>query len=297
MRRALEEPRKLITTATEHASIAAVADWLEAANVEVVRLTGTNGRVSSQQVEASLADGASLVSIQWANSETGVLQPIEAVADVCRLAGVPLHVDAAQAVGRLPIDLQSCPIDYLTFSGHKLHAPQGVGVIFARDPDSLPPLLLGGGQEAGRRAGTENLPGIAGLRVACETRARHLPNAIAQMQKLRDRLEQGILASVPGVVVNAADSPRVCNTTNIRFPVDGQALVAQLSAAGIVCSQTSACSSQSPEPSRVLTAIGLSRDEAFASVRFSFSYLNTEQDVDVAVNAIAGICERLPSLG
>lgn len=296
LRLALDEPRRLITTGTEHASVSAVADWLEASGVTVVRLSATNGEVSAGQVRNALDQGASLVSIQWANSETGVLQPIADIARVCAQAGAPLHVDAAQAVGRIPIDLHDCPIDYLTFSGHKLHAPQGVGVTFARVPDKLPRMMIGGEQEGGRRAGTENLPGIAGLGAACEARAANLTGAVRHMASLRDRFEQSVLEMVPGAIVNGGDSPRVCNTSNIRFPVDGQALVAQLSGLGIVCSQTSACSSNSPEPSKVLTMIGLSRDEAFASVRFSFSCLNTTDDVDAAVDAIARICERLPRL-
>ena len=290
---ALDEPRKLITTSIEHASVSAVADWLEASEVTVVRLSGKNGTVSAEQVREEINEGASLVSIQWANSETGVLQPIADIASVCAQAGVPLHVDAAQAVGRVPINLRDCPIDYLTFSGHKIHAPQGVGVTFARSPKKLPSIILGGDQEGGRRAGTENLPGIAGLGAACEARAADLTGAMEHMTSLRDRFERSVLEVVPGAIVNGADRPRVCNTSNIRFPVDGQALVAQLSGMGIVCSQTSACSSNSPEPSKVLTMLGLSRDEAFASVRFSFSYLNTMADVDAGIDAIACVYKRL----
>lgn len=297
LRRALEHPRRLITTATEHASVTAVADWLESRGVEVVRLSGPDGRISAGQVRSALDNGASLVSVQWANSETGVLQPIEEIAHACVDAGVPLHVDAAQAVGRMPIDLGACPIDYLTFSGHKLHAPPGIGVTFARNPDEIPRLILGGEQEAGTRAGTENLPGIVGLRAACDARAANLTDAMQWMTQLRDRFEHRVLAEIPDSKVNGRESPRVGNTSNIRFPVDGQALVAQLSGAGVVCSQTSACSSNSPEPSKVLTQIGLSRDQAFASVRFSFSCMNTTGDADVAVDAIARICERLPRLG
>jgi cysteine desulfurase len=296
LRLALKGPRRLITTETEHASVGEVASWLETLGVEVVRLRGLDGRIDPDDLATALETPAALVSIQWANSETGVLQPVAELAEVCRIAGVPLHVDAAQAVGREEIGFDALGLDYLTFSGHKLHAPQGVGALIARDPGTLPRLLRGGDQEQGQRAGTENLPGISGLSAACAERADGLAAAAAQMRGLRERFETALLWSVPSAKVNAASSPRVCNTSNVRFPVDGQALMAQLTAAGVICSQTSACSSRAPEPSKVLTAIGLSRDEAYSSVRFSFSVMNTDHDVDVAVDAAASACRRLAEL-
>ena len=296
LRIALESPRRLITTQTEHASVEDVAAWLEELGVEVVRLSGIDGVVKLDDLSAALEKPASLVSVHWANSETGVLQPIREIAQLCHQAGVPLHVDAAQAVGRERIEFNALGLNYLTFSGHKLHAPQGIGALIARRTKTLPQLLRGGDQEDGRRAGTENLPGITGLAAACEERAKVFQEAVAHMQRLRDRFEASVLKAVSGAQVNAGTAPRVCNTTNIRFPIDGQALIAQLSARNVICSQTSACSSRSPEPSKVLTAIGLSQNEAYSSVRFSFSAMNFDQDVEVAVQAIVRACERLHDL-
>ncbi len=296
LQQALEPPRRLITSATEHASVREPAAWLEAQGIEVTRLSGPWGRIDPAALAEALERPAALVSIQWANGETGVLQPIAELAEVCRAAGVPLHVDAAQAVGREPIGFEELGIDYLSFSGHKLHAPQGVGALLARDPQGLPRLLRGGGQEGGCRAGTENLPGIVGLGAACEERAEGFETATGWMRRLRDRFEAEALAAVPGTEVNAHDVPRVGNTTSLRFPVDGQAMMAQLEALGVHCSQSSACSGQTPAASEILTAVGLSAEAAFASVRFSVSAMTTEHEIDQAVRALATAYERLRAL-
>ena len=288
---------RLITTPVEHSSVLKVSEHLEQQGVRVTYLdVDGSGRVTPDQLRAALSDPADLVSIQWANSETGVLQPIVELSEVCRDHGVPFHVDAAQAVGRVPIKLAELPIDYLTFTGHKLHGPQGTGVLFARDRKRLVPLIHGGDQEHDRRAGTENVPGIAGLGRAATERHETLDEATRHMEAIRDRFEQGLLGRVADVTVNGGRGNRVCNTSNIRFAgVEGQALMAQLDRRGIICSQTSACTSQRPEPSYVLRTLGLTDDEAFASVRFSFSVLNTVDEVDQAVDTIADVCDRLRS--
>ncbi|MBI2570974.1 MAG: aminotransferase class V-fold PLP-dependent enzyme [Candidatus Schekmanbacteria bacterium] len=239
-----------------------------------------------------------LLSVQWVCGETGVVQPLARLAAIAHRSGASLHVDAAQAVGRLPIDLAAFPgIDFLTFSGHKLHGPLGTGVLYAREPRSLTPLLLGGEQERGVRSGTENLPGIVGLALACELRRRGLPEAIARMRHLRDRFEARVIGEVVGAAVNGAGAPRVGNTSNLRFlGLDGQALLAQLDRRGIACSQGSACSSRRPQPSHVLRAMGLSEDEAFSSLRFSFSVLNTNEDVERAACAIKDATAQLRAL-
>jgi len=296
--RLLLEPgrcRRLITTAAEHSSILKTAAWLQSQGVEVTYLSiDEKGQVSPDALRLALGRAAGLVSIQWANSETGVVQPVEGLGALCREAGVPFHTDAAQAVGRLPIALAELPVDMLSFTGHKLHAPQGTGVLWTREPCLVPPLLHGGEQEGGLRAGTENLPGLVGLARAAESRAATLGEAIDQMRALRERFEQAVTARIPGLVVNGHPEERVCNTSNLRFPrIDGQALVAQLDREGILCSQTSACTSHRPEPSHVLLAMGLTEDEAYASVRFSFSVLNTVDEVDKTVEVITEVHQRL----
>lgn len=290
-----DRPRRLITTTVEHSSILKTAAWLESRGVAVAYLpVDKQGQVSPDALRAALREPAGLVSIQWANSETGVLQPIAECGAICRQAGVAFHTDAAQAVGRLPIAVADLPVDMLSFTGHKLHGPQGTGVLWAREPAQVSPLVHGGDQEGGRRAGTENLPGWTGLAAAADARKVNLREAVEQMRSLRDRFERSLLEHIPGLAVNGHSEYRVCNTSNLRFPrIDGQALVAQLDREGILCSQTSACTSHRPEPSYVLLAMGLSEDEAYASVRFSFSVLNTKDEIDRAVEVVSQLHKRL----
>jgi cysteine desulfurase len=282
----------LITTAVEHPSVLRPIAAAAARGATVVELgVDRSGLIALSALEEAMRVATrALVSVQWASSETGVVQPIEEIAAICRRHGALLHVDAAQAVGRLSID-------FLTFSGHKLHAPPGIGVLFVRVPGAMAPWLLGGGQEQGLRSGTENLAGALGLAAAIEHRASRFAEALRALRQLRDALEREVLAAVPGVEVNGGGAPRLGNTSNLRFTgVDGQALLAALDRAGIRCSQASACSSRRPEPSYVLRAMGLSEDEAFASLRFSVSVLNTEDEIDGAVKAIKAAAAQLRSV-
>ncbi len=287
--------KRVVTTSVEHASVLDTAAFLEDRGIEVSYLPVDGaGRVRRSDLEAALQDGPALVSIQWANSETGVVQPVEEFGELCHEYRALFHVDAAQAVGRIPVHMDALPIDFLTFTGHKLHGPQGTGVLCAKNPNWLVPLLHGGDQEKDLRAGTENVPGIVGLGRAAHERCTNFDEAVQHMRDLRDRFESAILDRVDGVSVNGDPEHRVCNTTNLRFAeIEGQALMAQLDRRGILCSQTSACTSQKPEPSYVLRRMGLSEDEAFASVRFSFSVLNTREEVDRAVEAIDEVVTRL----
>ena len=235
------------------------------------------------------------VSVQWANGETGVIQPVAAIAEAVRASrpGALVHVDAAQAVGRVPTP--ALPgVGAFTFSGHKLHGPQGTGVLaLGSDSDvNIPVLLAGGGQERGRRSGTQNVAGAAGLAAALEARAADFEGAVHRMRALRDAFETRVIDLVPEAVVNGRSRqvPRTPNTSNVRFPnTDGTSLVARLDALGVLCSQGSACSSGRPEPSRVLQAMGISQRDAYSSVRFSFSILNTEDDVENAAQAIGAL--------
>lgn len=286
---------RLITSAVEHSSVLKCAEWLAGSGVRLdVVGVDDKGRISLTDLERKLEQPASLVSIQWANSETGTVQPIEQMGELCARKGVPLHVDAAQAVGRIPIDMSKLPVDYLTITAHKIHGPQGVGAVAAKSCDGLVGLLHGGDQEGGIRPGTENLPGIVGFGKAAKIRHERLSEHSDRMRNLRDKFEQQVLGSVPGATVNGDVENRTVNSTNIMFPdVDGMAMMANLDGEGVQCSLTSACVSSRPEPSHVLLAMGLTEDEAYGSLRFSFSVLNTEAEAEFAAGKVAEVYRRL----
>ena len=241
-----------------------------------------------ERLDELLAASPALVAVAWSNGETGVLQDIAEIRACAAPHGAPVLVDASQAVGRIPINLGSLGVPYLTLSGHKFHGPKGVGALIQMDAEADSIVLqVGGEQEGGRRGGTENVPGIVGLGVACDLRCRALCAAIAHLAGLRDRFEESLTEQLPDVQVNGARASRVPNTSNVTFRgADGMALVARLETLGIICSQVSACSSGSPEPSPTLTAMGLTPQEAFASVRFAFAVDNTEPEVEIVVQAI-----------
>ena len=247
-----------------------------------------SGRWNIERLNELLASSPALVAVAWANGETGVLQDIEAICACAARTGAPVLLDASQAVGRLPVDFDTLGISYLTLSGHKFHAPKGVGALIQSQAVPHPIVLqLGGEQEAGLRGGTENVPGIVGLGTASDLRFQSLTAAITHLRSLRDRFEAMLTERIPDAWINGADAPRVPNTANVTFPgVDGMALVARLETRGIICSQISACSSASPEPSPTLTAMGLTRSEAFASTRFAFAVDNHEREVETAVQAL-----------
>lgn len=285
----------ILTTTVEHSSILAMCDHLESDEADIVRIdVDRDGIVKLHDLKSALSDGVTFVSVQWVNNETGVIQPIKEIGQLCLELGIPFHTDAAQAVGKFSIDLSELPVDYLSFTGHKLHAPQGIGCLYARNIRSVSQMLYGGSQENSIRPGTENLAGIAGLGKAIEIRASEFDRSIEYMDSLRKSFENLLLGAVHNIRINGIEAPRVCNTTNVLFEgVDGQALVARLDQEGIRCSQSSACTNQRPEPSYVLRAMGLTEDEAYSSIRFSFSVLNTLQDVEAAVQTIAKLYERL----
>lgn len=286
-------PSRLVTSAVEHSSVLKVAEALKDEDVDILPVD-SNGRVEVDKLINALKKPASLVSIQYANSETGTVQPVEEIGNICREHNVLFHVDASQVVGRISIDLGTLPIDYLTFTAHKIHGPQGVGAVAIKSNNSLGSVFYGGDQEQGIRPGTENIPSIAGFGVAAQIREQTMPNCINTMRKLRDIFERLVLSSVPGAMVNGDIEHRIPNSTNIYFPnVEGMAMMAQLDAEGICCSFTSACVSARPEPSYVLTAMGLSEEKAYSSIRFSFSILNTEEEAVLAANRIGNIYAKL----
>lgn len=291
-------PARIITTAVEHSSVLKPCEQFERRGVEVAYLpVDADGLVDIHALRSRLNARPSLVSIQGANNETGVVQRIREIGALCRERGVPLHVDAAQAVGKLDIDLAACEIDYASLTAHKIHGPV-MGAIYAREPATLHPLFFGGPQESGLRPGTENLPAIVGFGVAAELRRRRFREVERRLRELRDAFEDRVLSLVPDVSINGRAAARLSNTTNLRFTgVDGQALVARLDQAGVCCSQSSACTSRHPEPSYVLRAMGLSADNAWSSVRFSFGEWNRPDDATTAAELIAEICGQLRRFG
>lgn len=289
-----EKNSTIITSSVEHSSILVPVRHLAGGGRRLVELpVSTDGLIHTENLESEVtkASGSLLVSIQWANSETGVIQPIAEIVRSVRVArpDALVHVDAAQAVGRVKIDLDIVGADVLTFSGHKIHGPQGTGAIIVKDPSDrrIQPLLRGGPQESGLRAGTQNVPGIVGLGVAAKARAEKLDYAIQHMTRARDIFEAHVTSHINGAKVNGVNAPRLANTSNICFSrIEGTALLARLDDRGVMCSQGSACLSGRPEPSHVLTAMGLSEREAYSSLRFSFSMLNSLDEARSAAQIV-----------
>lgn len=293
--------RCVITSAVEHASVLRPAEALARRGICLLLLpVCPDGLIDPDELRKMATQapaGPLLVSVQWANSETGVIQPIADLVNALRSvrADAFVHGDVAQAVGRIPVNVDASGVDAVSFSGHKIHGPHGTGALVLAAPDEcrISPMLLGGGQEYGFRSGTHNLPGIAGLGLAAALRARDLVAAADQMRSTRDKFEAELAALVPEALVNGAGAPRLPNTSNIRFPgSDGMAIVARLDALGIACSQGSACTSGKPEPSHVLRAMGLSEAEAYSSVRFSFATLNNTDEALQAARAVAQVLEH-----
>lgn len=288
---------RIVTTTAEHSSIIANVDALEESGAEVERVpVDSTGQIYLKQFGAAVEKGADLVALHWVNGETGVVQPIPAIAELCAEHKAPLLVDGAQAIGKIPIDLDRLTVDYFSFSGHKFHGPQGIGGLLVREGAPLRPFVVGGDQEGGLRAGTQNLPGIVGLGEAARLRRERFDTSTEHVTRLRDTFEARLITS--GYVhINGAGATRVGNTSNLRFDgLDGQALLARLDAAGVYAAQGSACTSHRPEPSQVLTAMGLCEDAAHASLRFSFSELNDDEDVELALAETIRHCEFLRSL-
>jgi len=292
--RTVGQPR-IITTETEHSSIINMCQELDGGTVDAVFLpVDHRGLVDLDRLRHELQSPTGLVSVQWVNNETGVIQPIREIAHLCREMDVPVHTDAAQAVGKLPVDIQEIRVDYLTFTAHKFHGPQGVGAVHTSSARRLGKVFFGGDQERGLRPGTENLPAIVGLGTAAKLRHESLAATVDMLGALRDRFEAMILEQMPGVRINGGGAPRVCNTSNILFSgVDGQALVALLDQRGLRVSQSSACTNMLPEASYVLQAMGLDEDEAYSSVRFSFSVHNHMDELEVVVGHVRELCSQL----
>jgi cysteine desulfurase len=291
------DKRHIITTQVEHPAVLNVCKLLEKQGYSVTYLSvNGEGQIDLAELEAALTGNTALVSVMYANNETGVIFPVEEVGAMVKEYGATFHVDAVQAVGKVPIDLKNSTIDMLTLSGHKLHAPKGVGALYVRRGVRFRPLLIGGHQERGRRGGTENVPGIVALGKAAELAQVALPN-VAEEQKLRDRLEWGLLSAIPNTVINGDPVRRLPNTTNIGFKyIEGEAILLSLNEYGICASSGSACTSGSLEPSHVLRGMGLPYSVLHGSIRFSLSRYTTEAEVDRVLEVMPGVVERLRAL-
>ena len=287
--------KHVITTTIEHPAVLGACAQLEREGARVTRVAvGSGGVVEAEDVRQVVRPETALITVMHANNETGAVQPIEAIAEIAREAGVALHSDGVQAAGRLAVDVWALGVDLYSLSGHKLNAPKGVGVLAVRNGVSLEAVQHGGRHERERRAGTENVPGIAALGSAAVWLVEHRAEEARRLGFLRDRLETAIVQNVPGTRVNAASAPRTPNTTNVRFEgVAGEALAIALDLAGFQVSTGAACSSGAVEPSHVLTAMGLDAAEARSSIRFSLGRTNDEAQVDALIEAVRSAVARL----
>lgn len=287
--------RHIITSSIEHSATKNLCAQLEREGCEVTWLrVDSEGNPDTAGYAAALRDDTAIVSLVWANNETGVLFPIGEMARMADERRIVFHADAVQAAGKIPIDLAGVPVHLLSLSAHKIHGPKGVGALFVRSGLGLPPLLLGGGQENGRRAGTENVPGIAGFGVAAELAQSVLLSEMPRVAGMRDDFERGVRAHFPQARFHGSPRNRLPNTLNFALPgLPATDLLAALDRSGVCCSVGSACVSGSPHASHVLRAMGVDDDEAKSSLRFSFSRMNTPEDVAGALAALDEAARRL----
>jgi len=296
--RAYPERREIITTVVEHPAVLTVCEQLEKEGYTVHYLqVDERGRLDLDAYRQLLSSRVAVVSVMWANNETGTIFPVETMAAMAHAAGVLFHSDAVQAVGKIPMKLSDTRIDMLSLSGHKLHAPKGIGVLFLRRGTRYRPLLRGGHQERGRRAGTENTAAIVALGEACELAAKYLVHENTVVARLRDRLEADILAAVPHCFVTGNPEDRLPNTCNIAFEyIEGEAILLLLNKLGIAASSGSACTSGSLEPSHVMRAMDIPYTAAHGSVRFSLSRHTTGADIQRVIEAVPPIVAQLRKL-
>ena len=292
---------KVITTAVEHPAVLQPCRRLKALGHEVVELpVDSVGQIDLDQLTSELSKPSKLpklISIMWANNETGVLFPIEKIAEICKEHGAILHTDAVQVAGKIPVDVKKVPVDMLSMSGHKFHAPKGIGIFYVRRGTKLKPFMLGGHQERSRRAGTENVPYIVGLAKACELARLGMEKEAVQLTAMRDKLEAGLLASCPNMRVNGDKAHRLPNTLNVSFEyIEGEAIAYHLSDLGICISTGSACASGSLDPSHVIRAMGVPFTAVHGSVRFSLSRYNTMDEIDYVLEKLPPVIKNLREL-
>ena len=291
--------RKIVTTAVEHAAVLNLCRRLQKHGYEIVYLpVDSKGRLNLTDAENAIDDNTAIVSVMMANNEIGNIYPVAQLAEIAHAKGALFHTDAVQAVGKIPIDVKTAQFDFLSLSGHKLHAPKGVGALYVRRFIPFKSFLCGGHQERGHRAGTENVASIAGLGMAAQLAMENMEKEQTYVKKLRDRMEQGLLATCPDPQVNGDVEHRLPNTSSICFKyIEGEAILLRLYEAGHICASSgSACTSGSLEPSHVLRAMGLDYRSLHGSIRFSFSRYNTEADVDTILEKTPPIIKSLREL-
>lgn len=290
--------KHILTSRVEHPAVKNHYEYLSKNGYRVTFVpVDRKGRLDLDYLYKNLSDDTALVSIMWANNESGVIFPIEEISRVVREKGIVFHTDAVQAVGKFPIDLKTIDVDMLSLSGHKLHGPKGVGALYVRRGTKYTPFIIGGHQEKGRRGGTENVASIIGLGKAAELAAAHLSDNNNQIKQLRDKLENEILKRIPNTIINGDRNNRLPNTTSIAFEyVEGESILLMMDEFGICASSGSACTSGSLEPSHVLRAMGVPFTAAHGSIRFSLSKYNTEEEIDFIIEKLPPIIERLREL-
>src|SRR5215203_2174396 len=286
--------RRIVTSTVEHSATRELCAQLAKEGAEIIEVpVDIGGALDPDRLAAAITDDAALVTLMWANNETGVLFPVGQIAAICKSKRVPFHCDGTQAVGKIPVDVAALGVDAMSFASHKFHGPKGVGALFTRRGLRIRPLLIGGPQERARRGGTENVPGIVGMGAAAELARQHLPE-IARVAALRDRLEREILARIDDAHVNGRTDARLPNTTNIGFArLEAEAILLLLSEQGIAASAGAACSSGSLEPSHVLRAMRVDERISHGAIRFSLSRYTTDGEIDRALDVLPGVIQKL----
>ena len=290
--------RKIVISTVEHPAILNLGKDLERRGYTVVKIpVDSLGRLDMDRAREMIDEQTAVVSVMWANNETGNLYPVEALAELAHRAGALFHTDAVQAAGKIPFKLRDMNIDMLSVSGHKFHAPKGIGALYVHRGVRFRPFVVGGHQERGRRAGTENVPYIVGMGVAAELAMANFETENNYVRKLRDDLHNRLIAAIPSVRVNGDVEHRLPNTTNLSFEyIEGESILMHMDIHGICASSGSACTTGSLEPSHVMRAMGVPYTAAHGAIRFSFSRYNTQEDVDTVVEVLPGIIEKIRAI-
>ncbi|MES0445175.1 MAG: cysteine desulfurase NifS [Desulfobacterales bacterium] len=289
------DKKHIITSRVEHPAVKNLFEYLSKNGYRVTFIpVDSKGRLDMDYLYENLTDNTAIVTIMWANNESGVIFPIEKISQIVKERGAVFHTDAVQAVGKIPIDLNKIDVDMLSLSGHKLHGPKGVGALYVRKGTKFSPFLIGGHQESGRRGGTENVASIVGLGKASELAADYMEEENTRVKQLRNKLESEMQKQIPNTIINGDRENRLPNTTNVSFEyVEGESILLMMDELGICASSGSACTSGSLEPSHVLRAMGVPFTAAHGSIRFSLSIYNTEEEIDFIIEKLPPIIKRL----